>query len=273
MSRIWLVAYCLLATALAHAMPLHSPRPGGIAVLEIEAQAGQPDVKPEVSFHGTPVLTVQSAGSWFAIVGIPLTQDPGDADISVDYDATVNYDVNFTVLEHAYREQHLKVKKNYVDLSEQQLNRVKSDREIIDSALQNFRDSREVTTTLVAPVTGPRSSSFGLRRFFNGQPRSPHSGMDIAATTGTAVIAPADGIVGTTGDFYFNGNTVFIDHGQGFVTMYCHLSEIMASEGQAISQGQPIGKVGATGRVTGAHLHFGTYLNGNAVDPALFIGN
>jgi murein DD-endopeptidase MepM/ murein hydrolase activator NlpD len=95
--------------------------------------------------------------------------------------------------------------------------------------------------------------------------------MDIAATSGTPVSAPRAGIVTAIGDFYFNGNTVIVDHGQGYVTMYCHLSEIGVAEGQQLALGERLGAVGATGRVTGAHLHFGTYLNGNAVDPSLLL--
>jgi murein DD-endopeptidase MepM/ murein hydrolase activator NlpD len=161
--------------------------------------------------------------------------------------------------------------KKYVTPDEAQLERIGRERKIIDSALGNWRDVDVDGVALATPVDGRRSSSFGLRRFFNDQPRSPHKGMDIAASEGTAIVAPGTGVVTATGDYFFNGKTVIIDHGQGFVTMYCHLSTINVDEGQPVETGEPIGAVGATGRVTGPHLHFGTYLNGTAVDPALLL--
>jgi murein DD-endopeptidase MepM/ murein hydrolase activator NlpD len=122
-----------------------------------------------------------------------------------------------------------------------------------------------------APTPGVRSSSFGLRRVFNGQARAPHGGMDIAAAAGTPVVAPAAGRVIDTGDYFFNGNTVWIDHGAGLLSMLCHLSAIDVRPGDAVESGQRVGAVGATGRVTGAHLHWSLSLNRTMVDPELFV--
>ena len=265
MNRILLLAACAI-TSLAFAAPEHSPRPGGIAVIDLGAADA---TAPAVRYNGKPVLVMQDADRWHAVLGVPLNTEPGD--LSLEIDGTQE---TVSISSHAYAEQRLTVKnQSYVTPDQAQLDRIGRERKVLDAALNNFREVAVSDIGLLAPVDGRRSSSFGLRRFFNDQPRSPHKGMDIAAGEGTPIAAPLDGIVTVTGDFFFNGNTVIIDHGQGFVTMYCHLSEIGVGEGQAVGTGDAIGLVGATGRVTGPHLHFGTYLNGTAVDPAILIAN
>tara|TARA_Y100000389_G_scaffold204945_1_gene261111 strand:- start:18173 stop:18973 length:801 start_codon:yes stop_codon:yes gene_type:complete len=242
-----------------------SLRPGGIAIIEVDSI--NPSL-PVITFQKKPVAIIRQEERLLAIVGIPL---------NVKNKIKINIEGMEKVISignHKYKEQRLKIEnKSQVNPEKKQLDRIYSERKIINAALNNFRKIDLDGLSLAIPVTGPQSSSFGLRRFFNDQPRSPHSGMDIAAKTGSIITAPRDGIVTATGDYFFNGKTIIIDHGQGFITMYCHLSKINVSKGDEVSSNDTIGLVGATGRVTGPHLHFGTYLNGTAVDPEIFINN
>ncbi len=238
-------------------------RPGGIATIHVGSTT---DARPDVRFGEDRILVYRDGEHWMAAIGLSLDRGTGDAEVVVDGEP-----MSFQVNAHAYREQRLTVSSSYVDLSDEALERIGRERVVLDNALGNWREQELDSITLEAPVDGRRSSSFGLRRFFNDQPRSPHKGMDIAAVEGTPILAPKDGIVTTTGDFYFNGNTVIVDHGQGLITMYCHLSEIGVEFGQRVATGETLGAVGATGRVTGPHLHFGVYLNGTPVDPAIVL--
>jgi murein DD-endopeptidase MepM/ murein hydrolase activator NlpD len=260
MIRVLLVILLVCANACAD----EAAWPGGIAFIDLGPAEG---TFPAVEYNGKRVLVTREDGRRRAIVGVPLDAPAGIAEVTMS-DGTQH---KFEVAEHAYREQHLTVAPGFVSLSEENLARVGRERKIIDAALANWREVSLDSISLAAPVDGPRSTSFGSRRFFNNEARSPHKGMDIAASAGTPILAPQAGVVAATGDYYFNGNTVIVDHGQGYITMFCHLSEIDVDEGQVVETGDTLGAVGATGRVTGAHLHFGTYLNGTAVDPALLL--
>ncbi|MDJ0699073.1 MAG: peptidoglycan DD-metalloendopeptidase family protein [Woeseiaceae bacterium] len=243
----------------------HSPRPGGVAVFDVGPTSSR---APVVEFEGRRVLVMKTGEQWQAVLGIPLDAAVGPLSVTLSDGKSFSVDVK----KHAYREQRLEIEnRSYVSPDQAQLDRIGKERVILDNALGNWRDHELTSVSLASPVDGPRSSSFGLRRFFNDQPRSPHKGMDIAAPAGTSIVAPRDAIVTATGDFFFNGNTVILDHGQGLVTMFCHLSEIDVEYGHTVAAGERIGAVGATGRVTGPHLHFGTYLNGTAVDPAILL--
>lgn len=265
------IAVCFLAAALstsaAFALPRESRVPGGIAHIEIPSDAGVPVAK----FQGRRVAVVRDEQRWIAIVGIPLDVAPGEHKISVDTGKR-KLDVPFLVSEKSYRTQHLTIKdQKKVTPDPKDLERIAEETKRSDIALSRFTELPSPVLQLVAPIEGKRSDSYGSRRFFNGQPRKPHSGMDIAAPKGTPIISPAAGVVVEVGDFFFNGNTVFIDHGAGLITMYCHLDRIDVKVGDQLQTGDRIGTVGATGRVTGPHLHWGVSLNRAMVDPALFL--
>jgi murein DD-endopeptidase MepM/ murein hydrolase activator NlpD len=264
-----LLAGCLThASTFAVELPEQRTVPGGVAVLSLGASA-QP---PKASYNGTPVLVVGDASQWAAVVGIALSAKPGAASILVEQSApSPPKHERFTIEQADYAEQRLKVAPGKVDLTKENLARYERERAHLAKVAATFSDAIPATLRLRQPTPGPRSSSFGLRRVFNGQARNPHSGMDIAADTGTPVVAPAAGRVIDTGNYFFNGNTVWLDHGGGLLTMVCHLDSILVKAGDVVTTGDRIATVGATGRVTGPHLHWSVSLNRAMVDPALFL--
>jgi len=248
--------------------PHASQVPGGVARLSLGPSAKRP-----TAFAGdVPLLVMGDAIEWTALVGIPLAVAPGEASITVRAENGSERQVAYTVTDKQYREQRLTVAPRTVDLSPEDEARYVRERDHQAGVMATLTDLRpDAVLQMRVPVPGRRSSSFGLRRVFNGQSRNPHSGMDIAAGTGTPVLAPLPGRVIDTGDYFFNGGTVWLDHGGGLLTMYCHLSRVDVKVGDVLKTGEPLAAVGATGRVTGPHLHWGVMLNRAMVDPALFI--
>ena len=273
LSRIFRLALSLMLFAGLNAgaaeLPKESRVPGGIAYLPVPGS----DVAPTVIFNTPRVAVVRRDEQWVAVVGIPLAEKPGELKLKVSTPSGTT-EVPFRITDKNYRTQHLTIKnKRQVDPNPEDLKRISGETQRSDAALSKFTPTSAPTLQLSSPVEGVRSDSYGSRRVFNGQPRNPHSGMDIAAAKGTPIRSPAAGTVVEAGDFFFNGNTLYIDHGDGLVTMYCHLDTIKVKLGERVEQGHLIGTVGATGRVTGPHLHWGVALNRAMVDPALFIGS
>ena len=252
----------------AHAAwPDEAAVPGGVALVAL----GRATSRPTATLGGKPVMVLARDDAWTAVVGIALAADAKQRQtLQVRSDGRTR-EVAFTLDDKQYAEQRLTVAPKHVELSPVDLARHERERVHLAEVLRRFSPREPATLRLMVPTTGPRSSSFGLRRVFNGQSRNPHSGMDIAAPTGTPVLSAAAGTVVDVGDYFFNGNTVIVDHGQGFLTLYCHLSTMDVARGAPIEAGAPLGSVGATGRVTGAHLHFSVYLNATPIDPALFL--
>lgn len=261
-----LVAWLGLASP-SFALPQNSPVPGGVAVLDLGSSHA---AKPLAQLKSQPLAVIADQGRWKALVGIALDTPPGPLEVQVKREQE-SQTLTVTIQPKQYAEQRLRIKdQRKVEPNPEDVARIEREQAITAKVKAQFSDT--VPDTLFAkPAAGPFSSPFGLRRFFNDQPRNPHAGLDIAAGTGTVVAAPANGTVTNTGDYFFNGNTVFIDHGQGLITAYMHLSEIAVSAGQVVRKGQRIGAVGATGRVTGPHLHWAVILNNTPVDPSLFL--
>lgn len=249
-------------------LPDAEPVPGGVALVPLPAGSDTSQVR----FNQRPVLVTSVAGGDTAVVGLPLGIAPGTHRLSLHgVDGQPLY-VEFQVGEKHYQTQHLTITNTRkVNPEKRDLERIGREQQRIRKALAHWDPNAPERLRFNPPVTAPVSSPFGLRRFFNDQPRKPHSGLDLAAAAGTPIHAPAAGRISDTGAFFFNGNTVFIDHGKGLVTMYCHLSRIDVSPGQRVQAGDVIGAVGQTGRVTGPHLHWSVSLNDARVDPVLFL--
>ena len=245
---------------------LNHPVPGGVAVVQL----GDGAKAPAVRYQDKPVLVVQEEGKrWIAIVGIPLKSQPGPHQVTTNDGRTLS----FAVGNKHYREQHIKLK-NTRQVNPLAEDMARINRELAEQTLayQTFSPTQPSNLLFDKPVQGPLSSPFGLRRFFNGEERNPHSGLDFAVGAGTPIKAPAAGKVILIGNYFFNGNTVFVDHGQGFISMFCHLSKTDVRLGQQLARGAVLGRVGATGRATGPHMHWNISLNDARVDPAIFIG-
>ncbi len=253
---------------LSNALPTESRVPGGIALIELDTPVSQS--APVASYHGQRVMVIPDSDNrnWMAVVGIPLSAKPTETQsLKVG-----EHSLSFGIEDKAYPEQRLKIaQRKYVEPDPEQVARWRRESAEQKAAYKLFTQADESIPVLKLPVQGPYSSAFGLKRFYNDQPRSPHSGLDIAAPDKSPINASATGTVTAVGEYFFNGNTVIVDHGNGLSTMYCHMSRIDVALGDQVNTDTQIGLVGATGRATGPHLHWGVSLNNTRVDPLLFV--
>ena len=260
-----------LFSAQLFALPQHNPVPGGIAVIPVPLSTST------ALFENRQVMLLSSQKEKYAVVGISLKTRPGDYPLELTHKTASDTDehqskLSFKVGAKEYRVQRLTIEnKRKVNPYKEDMDRIIRERNEMNKAFKSFENLAQPAVDFVLPAEGPISSPFGLKRILNDQPRNPHSGLDIAAPTGTPIHAPAAGRVTAVGNYFFNGNTVLLDHGQGLISMYCHMSETTVAIGDALSPGDLIGKVGKTGRVTGPHLHWSVSLNNARVDPNLFI--
>jgi murein DD-endopeptidase MepM/ murein hydrolase activator NlpD len=252
-------------------LPVAAPVPGGVAVVCVGRAPGP---APQVMFEGQRVLVARVGDAWQAVVGLPLALKPGAHELEVVRDEKAERTIPFRVGAREYDKQYVTLaNRRQVDPEPDDLRRIAREQERLVRAFSTFSDFESDGLAFDLPSAGRISGGFGSRRFFNNEPRQPHSGLDIAAPEGTPINAPAAGRVLETGDFFFNGLSVVLDHGQGVVTMYNHLSKIDVVKGARVARGQRIGLVGRTGRVTGPHLHWSVSLNNARVDPALFLSS
>ena len=267
---VFLATLLAIATVSALALPIASNAPGGIARIVLGTVLDTPG-PPKAWLDRQPVWVARDNGHWVAVVGVPLDTPAGTKTLRVVTDEGER-SVGFPVVAKRYAEQHVRLKdSSKVTLSPDDEKRALAEIERIQSLKKHWRETDDTDSGFVRPADGRLSSRFGLRRIFNGEPRAPHSGLDIAVPRGAPIVAAAEGRVLAVDDYFFNGKTVFVDHGNGLLSMYCHLDRMDVKPGDTLRKGQRLGLAGATGRASGPHLHWSVVLNGTMVDPELFL--
>ena len=253
----------------AGALPRESRVPGGVALLRV-GDATEP--RPAVSRDGVPVWVSRQATQWVAAVGLPLSLQPGEQQVEVRSTNGAARTITFTVKPKRYPVQHVTLRDQaMVEPPADVMARIERESAHLKALRSQWRETAATDAAFVQPARGRLSGRFGGSRVLNGKPRAPHAGLDVAVMTGTAVLAPADGVILDIGDYYFCGKTMFIDHGNGLLSLFCHLSEWDARVGDSVRKGQAVARSGATGRASGPHLHWSVYLNGTSVEPELFL--
>jgi murein DD-endopeptidase MepM/ murein hydrolase activator NlpD len=245
-------------------MDARSFQPGELVVLTIEGATSPPKVR--AFGHAVPVARVRDS-AWRALIGIDLDVTPGRYDVAVDTGEAPLVHQPLRVVTKAFPTRRLTVDPAFVNPPPEALAEIAEDNKTLAAVWASSSPDALWTAPFVRPVPQPANSAFGTRSVFNGAPRAPHGGADFPSPTGTPVLAPNAGRVVLASPLYYTGNTIIVDHGQDLFSLFAHLSEMNVKAGDRVTPGELIGKVGATGRVTGPHLHWAIRLGSARVDP------
>jgi murein DD-endopeptidase MepM/ murein hydrolase activator NlpD len=258
---------------------LSAPEASQGSLLLIEVKSTKPLVEVEGAWGGRSVpfwQEVRSETRRRGLIGVDLEMAPGKYELKVTGQraggAKMSCSAMVTVRKGRFATEKLQVEKQFVEPSPEQIKRADEERQKLRDIFDRVTPERLWDGKFRIPVDGVTTgSNFGKRRILNGNPGSPHSGVDLPGATGTLVHAAQRGRVVLAADLFFSGNTVVVDHGLGIYTFYGHLSEIDVKPGDAVETGAVLGKVGATGRVTGPHLHWGLTVERARVNPLLLV--
>ena len=268
-SNILATAVRLTATEVAN---------GRVTILEINLHDLGPEATHLEARYGQNTIAlfqhpVKPAGIYCGLVGIPLSAEPKKARIELKWTDSRGRQVAsipVSIIEGKYRSENLRVDSQHVTLSKENLERVRREKNEIRRIYSSGSGKRLWYGSFNKPLASDTTSDFGTRRLFNGQHRSYHRGTDFRAAIGTPVYVSNSGVVRLAENLFYSGNIVIVDHGMGIFTTYAHLSEIQVTAGNRIERGHQIGLSGASGRVSGPHLHWGVRVNGVYVDPLQF---
>ena len=241
--------------------------PGGIYVKEISID----QFRNGFYYLDIKVPTLKKNNSYYLLFGIPRDINPDTKEITLK-NGEDDYILSFTLKEKSFGKQYINISKKFTDPSETVIDRIITEKNILNSA-RNKWVSSNIDTDFILPVIGQISGVFGTDRFYNNKKGNYHNGVDFAASTGTNIVAPSSGIVLLTGDFFYNGKFVYIDHGMNLKSIFIHMDSIKVSKGDHVHKGDVIGHVGNTGKSTGPHLHWSVTLNSVYVDPMIFVNN
>jgi len=263
---IFIISYSH-ASSLYASSDFSNVHPGGIYITEIS----KAEYNQDLLIDGQKILKWNKNNKFYVLYGLSyhLKTEQHNFEIK-NQDGAVLREIGINIVQKNFRTQKIKVNKKYTKPTDEILKKIKKDRiKLVKARKIWFENNPDME--FILPVKGITTGIFGTKRFYNGIEGNYHNGFDIAADTGTPIVAPSSGKITLTGNFFYNGKTIILDHGRSLKSIMIHLDEILVEENQYVEKGQIIGKVGTTGKSTGAHLHWSVLVNNTYIDPELLI--